>query len=319
MSKLFVGALIVAASTITFATLIPRRAIESPGAFVQNQQRTKPGDSATQLKKLFAESDAAELERNPLTALLRGDLRHADQLGDLFSDAHSEADYRANKADLARLKTIDRESLDSSGQLAFDVFESKTDLAIRWNGPELRKLKDLRPIDHFNGIQTWYPAIASGQAITQFATVKDFEDNIKRHRQFAQQIDVAIKRFREGMSSGVVQPKLVVNRTIDQLDVLLQAPASKSVFAEPLKAFPKSIVAKDQKRVKISTIAAIEKDVLPAIRRLRDFLKNQYLPVARDGVGLQHMKGGLELYTYLIEATTSLPITAEEVHIQGIN
>jgi uncharacterized protein (DUF885 family) len=52
--------------------------------------------------------------------------------------------------------------------------------------------------------------------------------------------------------------------------------------------------------------------------RLRDFLRNEYLPIAREGVGLVHMKGGPLLYRYLIEQNTTLPLAADEVHDLGL-
>ena len=51
--------------------------------------------------KLFKESDEANLRRNPLQALFRGDYRYADRLGDLFSDAHYQAEKAAAEHDLA--------------------------------------------------------------------------------------------------------------------------------------------------------------------------------------------------------------------------
>jgi uncharacterized protein (DUF885 family) len=58
---------------------------------------------------------------------------------------------------------------------------------------------------------------------------------------------------------------------------------------------------------------------MPAYVRLRDFLKNEYLPVAREGHGLVHMKGGDRLYAYLIQNNTTLPMTAEQVHQTGLS
>ena len=39
----------------------------------------------------------------------------------------------------------------------------------------------------------------------------------------------------------------------------------------------------------------------------------------RDGVGLMYMKGGDKLYRYLVESTTTLPLTPEEIHQTGLN
>jgi uncharacterized protein (DUF885 family) len=56
----------------------------------------------------------------------------------------------------------------------------------------------------------------------------------------------------------------------------------------------------------------------PALTRLRDYLKNDYLADARDGHGLMYMKGGDRLYRYQIQSTTTLPLTPEEIHEIGL-
>ena len=272
-----------------------------------------------QLTKLFHDSDEARLKRNPVEALYRGDLRYADRLGDFYSAAQSEASWQAAKADLTALLRINRARLNATDKIAYDVFKWQTDLSIRGNTPAMRLLTDVRPIDHFTGPQTFYPDIASGQGAAPFKTVIDYENNIKRNRQFAQQLDVAIVRFREGMATGVVQPKLVVRNVIDQLDLQLKAGIDASPYVAPVKAFPENIAAGDRARLSSATVATVRDDIFPAYTRLRDFLKNEYLPVAREGVGLVAMKGGLQLYRFMIEANTTLPLTPDYVHNLGLS
>ena len=66
-----------------------------------------PGPDA-RLKALFADTDEANLKRNPLNALYRGDLRYADQIGDPYSDAHFAAEKAADQDALKRLAAIPR-------------------------------------------------------------------------------------------------------------------------------------------------------------------------------------------------------------------
>lgn len=271
------------------------------------------------LTRLFADSNEAQLKRNPVEALYRGDLRYADQLGDLYSAAQAEASYRARKLELRRLLGIDRSRLNATDKVAYDVFRWQTELSIRSNSPEMRLLTDVRPIDHFGGVHTWYPDLASGQGGAPFKTIADYENNIKRHSQFATQIDVAIARFREGMRSGVVQPKLVVRNMIDQLDLQLKAGVEGSAYVGPLKAFPASIAVADRERLTRETTAVVRDSIFPTYVRLRNFLRDAYLPVARDSVGLSGMPGGTKLYMQLIEANTTLPMTADEVHKLGLS
>src|SRR5690242_2097389 len=75
------------------------------------------------LFRLFSASDEAYLRRNPLQALYRGDMRYADGLGDLFSDAHYQAEKAAAEHDLQALHSIPRDQLTAPDQLAYDAFE----------------------------------------------------------------------------------------------------------------------------------------------------------------------------------------------------
>ncbi|MBW8911988.1 MAG: DUF885 domain-containing protein, partial [Sphingomonas sp.] len=98
---------------------------------------------------LFQASDEAELRRNPIEALSRGDLRFADKLGDPFSDAHFDAERAAAASDLVALRSIDRSKLDAVDQLAYDSFEWQTRESLRLltDRPLLLSLQ-VRPIDH---------------------------------------------------------------------------------------------------------------------------------------------------------------------------
>ncbi|UVO55068.1 DUF885 family protein [Sphingomonas sp. SUN039] len=274
---------------------------------------------AEQLSQVFRDSDEALLKRQPLNALFRGDLRYADQLGDFFSDAASEANFRADKTDLAALARIDRTRLNATDRIAYDTFKRTTEIDMAGLTPAMRRLRDVRPIDHFFGVQTFYPDLSSGQGAAPFKTVADYENNIKRHRQFAAQLDVAIARFREGMKTGVVQPKLIVRNVIDQLDLQLKGGVEGSAYVGPLKNFPDSISAADRARLTAETTAAVRDAIFPAYTRLRDFLRDEYLPVAREGVGLVNMPGGLALYRYLIESNTTLPMTPDQIHNLGLS
>ncbi|MFZ4748279.1 MAG: DUF885 domain-containing protein [Sphingomonas sp.] len=274
---------------------------------------------AQTLQKLFTDSDEASLKRNPINALFRGDLRYADRLGDFYSDAATEANYQADKADLAALARIDRTKLSATDRIAYDTFKRNIELDMGGLTPAIRLLRDVRPIDHFFGAHTFYPDFASGQGAAPFKTVLDYENNIKRHRQFAAQLDIAIARFREGMASGVTQPKLVVRNVIEQLDLQLKGGVDGSAYIGPLKNFPASFSDADKARLTTETTAAVRDAIFPAYMRMRDFLRDDYLPVAREGVGLVHMAGGPVLYRYLIEANTTLPLTADGVHNLGLS
>ncbi len=275
-------------------------------------------NAAEQLQALFNASDEDNLRRNPLNALVRGDLRYAGELGDGISDAYYAAERAAAARELRQLGTINKAALSPTDQIAYDVFRQQTEMSLRAYAPEMLALTAVRPLDHFFGFHTFYPDIASGEGAAPFNTIEDFENNLKRHRQYPRLLDRAIGRFREGMAAGIVHPKLIVRNMIDQLDLQINQGVEGSTFYGPVKKFPSAIPADEQARLRLAHAAVIREEIRPALIRLRDFLKNEYLPAAREGVGLVHMTGGPQLYRFLIEQNTTLPLQADEVHQLGL-
>ena len=270
------------------------------------------------LFELFKASDEAYLKRNPVQALFRGDLRYADRLGDNISDEYYAAEKAAAEADLAALKTIPRYQLNETDQLAYDTFEYTTKDTLRAYQPDILTFTKVRPMNHFYGLHTFYPTFASGKGGAPFNTLEDYENNLKRHKDFVTYIDRAIGRFKEGEQAGIVETKLTVRNMIEQLNEQLKMKPEDSPYYGPVKQFPASIGAADRARLTTAYRAAITGELYPVLTRLRDFLKNEYLGNAREGVGLMYMKGGDHLYRYEIESTTTLPMTPEQIHELGL-
>ncbi|WP_300973025.1 DUF885 family protein [Sphingomonas sp. LHG3406-1] len=272
-----------------------------------------------ELFALFSKSDDENLRRNPLNALFRGDLRYADRLGDNISDAYYAAEKAAAEQDLAGLAAIDRSRLTPTDQIAYDVFKFTTEDTLRGYQDDLLPLTRVRPMNHFFGIHTFYPTFASGQGAAPFRNLEDYENNLKRHKDYVTYLDRAIVRWREGMASGVVDTKLTVRNMIEQLDNQLKQKPAENSFLGPVRKFPDSFSAADRARLTAAYRASVDQELRPALTRVRDFLRSEYLPAARDGVGLMYLKGGPALYSYLVKSTTTLDMTPDEIHQLGLS
>jgi uncharacterized protein (DUF885 family) len=271
------------------------------------------------LFRLFKESDEGYLQRNPLQALYRGDYRYADRLGDLYSDAHYRAEKAAAERELAELAAIPRTELNADDQLAYDVFEFQTKDTLRELQPDLLPLVEALPMNHFYGLHTEYPTVSSGQGGAPYATVTDYENGLKRNRDFARNVDQAIAQWKKGEAEGVVDTKLTVRNMIEQLNNQLKLKPEDSPYWGPIKAFPKAISDADRTRLTEAYRASVANDIYPALQRLHDFLANDYLGHAREGVGLKYMKGGDRLYPYLVNHNTTLSMTPDEIHALGLS
>ena len=292
--------------------------VAPPTVVVPAAPRMSQGQAHDALFALFKASDEATLRLNPLDALFRGDMRYADRFGDMISDDYYAATRAAAQSDLAGLAAIDRSLLSPTDQIAYDTFAFGTRDALARLDPALLALTVVRPINHFSGLQTYYPTLSSGKGAAPFATLADYDNALKRHAGFVTYLDAAIARFREGQAAGVVDTQLTIRNVIDQLDTQLAQPPEQSAFYGPIRQFPATISAADRTRLARAYRAMIADQIYPAYRRLRDYLKTDYLPAARGQVGLSSMRGGDVLYRQLIETNTTLPLGAEEVHQIGL-
>lgn len=275
--------------------------------------------ASQRLAALFAASDEAELKRNPIGALYRGDLRYADRLGNPYSKEHQAEERAAAISELAVLERIDRATLTPEERISYDVFKWQRTTDLKGLQPDMLALTAVRPINHFYGIHTSFPEMSNGEGVAPFKTVKDYDNGLSRIDDFTVAVDTIIARMREGMASGVVQPQLVAQNIVSQLDQMLGESVEASAFYRPLTRFPAEVPTADQERLKTAYRAAIGTKLRPALQRLRDFTANEYLPAARPSVGLLDMKGGPALYRYLVEVNTTTDMTPEQIHKIGLD
>ena len=313
-------------SKLVFAASAAVLALSCLSAGPATAQVASPAASSTaaaesphdRLFRLFKESDEAQLKRNPIFGIFRGDLRYADQFGDYTTDQYYAGEKAAAESDLAALHAIDRASLDATDQLAYDVFEYTTADTLKGYQPEILDFTKVRPINHFSGFHTFYPTFSSGAGGAPFKTVLDYDNALKRHAGYVVLLDRSIDRFKQGEAAGVFETKMTIKNVIEQLATQLKQPVEESPFYGPVKDFPADFSAAEKARLTAAYKASIANDIYPAMKRLHDYLATSYLPKARDGYGLMYMKGGDRLYRYLVQSTTTLPLTPEEIHETGL-
>ncbi|MGQ0551981.1 MAG: DUF885 domain-containing protein [Planctomycetota bacterium] len=131
-------------------------------------------------------------------------------------------------------------------------------------------------------------------------------------------IDQTIANLRRGLSAGRVANRTSLERTIEQLDRLLEQPVAEWTQARP--ALPAQLPAAEAQRLHSALQAGLQNELRPALERFRGLLREELLPRARsDGQpGLASLPGGTGLYGRLIELHTGLPLTAAELHAIGL-
>jgi len=125
--------------------------------------------------------------------------------------------------------------------------------------------------------------------------------------------------MREGAKARVMWPKIVLDRVPAQIDKQIVDNPEESPFFKPFRRFPKEISAADQDRLSSSAREAIKAGVVPAFRKLKEYLVAEYLPAAFPEVGVWQMPQGAELYTYLAQRYTTTNLTPQQIHEKGLS
>ena len=160
--------------------------------------------------------------------------------------------------------------------------------------------------------------MGAGTGLHPFRTVKDYDDFLSRIGGFEQVVDASIGNMREGMRQGIVQPRVLMERVLPQLAAHVVDDPTKSMFWGPVTAMPATFTPAERARLTEAYATAIRGQVVPAFRRLHDFVRDEYLPHTRATAGLSALPGGRRWYEYLVRANTTTSLTPEQIHDIGL-
>jgi uncharacterized protein (DUF885 family) len=273
-----------------------------------------PAAVAAELDALLEEWHQAELQANPIFATAIGDLRYNDQLPDFFSADFRAAAEARERDFLARIQQLDRAQLSGQHRLSYDVFVSDRERSI-----EGLQFPDwMLPVNQFGNYGSFFAQLGSGQSLQPFTEVKHYDDFLARIAAFPAINDSAIANMRTGMDANVVQPVPVVEKSIPQFAAHIVEDPEQSVFWGPIAAMPDSFPAEERERLTAAYRAAIVDTVVPAYTKMRDFLRDEYLPAAREGVGMMHLPEGRDWYAYNVRVQTTTELDPEAIHQFGL-
>ena len=255
------------------------------------------------------------LALDPVLATSIGDTR----FNNLYLASFSPS-VRAAKAALVReyeprLIALDRESLDAQHQLSYDIFL----ISLQSQREGERYPSQLMPLNQFFNFTGSFAQMGAGGGLHPFKTVDDYEDFLGRMRGFEESVDIAIANMREGMATGIVQPRVLMEQTLPQLAAHIVTDPSKSIFHGPVATMPATFSAEDKARLSADYLAAIRERIVPAFQRLHDFVRDEYLPKTRTTVGLSALPSGREWYAYQARTMTTTDLSPEQIHQIGLD
>ena len=284
---------------------------------IQNTTITKAANTNAdaQLAQLFADYWEANLAHNPVTATFIGDPRYNDRLPNTLTAAWRAQDLAFEREWLARVNAMSTQGLSEQSLLSLDIFKREREQGIEgYEHPG-----HLIPINQFYNLAGLMAQLGSGTSAQPFRTTKNYDDWLLRAGKLPGVLDQAILNMREGMRQGVVQPRVLMEKVLPQLDALISDDPTQTLFYRPIANFPDAVEAADRERLTTAYTALIRDELMPAYRRLRGFIAEIYLPASRDTVGLDGVPGGEAWYAYLAKLRTTTDKRPAEIHQIGLD
>ncbi|MCH8491794.1 MAG: DUF885 domain-containing protein [Idiomarina sp.] len=282
-------------------------------------QSTQPSERQVaqwveQLNAIYDEYFQASLELEPLRATYLGEHKYNNLLPDTLSSEHRERVRMLEEEYLASVQRFEFAYLPEEAQLSYQIFVRDREMALM----ALEHPVHLMPLNQFYNIANQLAILGSGTSAQPFQTAQDYSMWAERMRAIPKVIAGVIRNMEEGMAQEVVQPRVLMERALDQIAAHLVDDLTDSLFYQPIHTMPETF--SEQEVLYFSELYAnlITETVLPAYQALHDFVRDEYMPAARvDSYGIGALPGGQEWYAYNVRWRTTTDLTAEEIHAIG--
>ncbi|TFW16861.1 DUF885 domain-containing protein [Duganella callida] len=263
------------------------------------------------LNSLLKEQWEYTLRTSPEWASLLNDKRYNDRWSD-FSQAGIEADLKANADFLKRFEAIDTSGFPLQEQLNRELMLRQLHQTV-----DGARFKDWEmPLAQNSGVHLDLPQIVSAMS---FESVKDYEDYIKRLHALPKLFAETQVQMEKGVKDHLMPPKFLIPQIVKQCEDVAAMKPADSPYAEPLKKFPKEFSAADKARLSKELLAAVQKDVAPAYKKLAVYTKTKYLPYGRKDVGMWSLPEGAARYAFKAKNSTTTDMSPEEIHQLGLS
>ena len=247
----------------------------------------------------------AYLERYPETATFFGvPGRHHDTLSDNSLPALRAWEARED-AFLAQARAIDPQAIqDGLLRATYAIVREALDSSIATRVCH----GELWSVSQMNG---WHTSLGYLVTIQPVGTDDARREAIARWSALPKYIDTEIANLRDGIKQGYSAPKLNVRIVIDQVGTLVRSSLKDSPFGSPSQR-------DSSPEFKKQFEALVTGQINPAAKRYVDFLEREYLPAARDSIGISEIPNGPACYTASIRSFSTLATSAEQVHNIGL-
>ena len=248
--------------------------------------------------------------RFPEGSTYRGDLRYNDQLSDQSAEAIAAYDRQVRDW-LAEARAIPRERLEATDRVSLDLFIGRMERQVEEQAfAGYRSLS----LSALGGVQSNFSELLKASPVRDRRQV---EQMLRRMAAYPAQMEQEIAGLRRGMALGWVASRDVVDRVLAQIDEQLPADVEAGPYYAPFLKVGSDIPAAERAALQAQGRAAIERHVVPAMRQLRGFVADEYLPRAAADGAMRNYPDGDRVYDMVVRHQTTTGLSPAEIHAIG--
>jgi uncharacterized protein (DUF885 family) len=264
---------------------------------------------AQRLHDLFALHWQYTLDEYPELATYTGDTGR----NHLWTDHSLEAYDRRNREleiPARVLATIDRAALPAADQVHYDLFRRNVEESL-----EGRRFKgEYMPLTQMGGVQQ---NVAQTLMMMPYFQRSDFENAVARLEAVPGVVDQTIALLDKGLETGITPPRVTLRDVPDQVRNQLVGDPLASPMLRPFQSFPEGIDAGGQETLRVAALRAYTGAIVPAYRRLLEYLETRYIPRTRQTIAARDLPDGEAWYDFSIRQMTTTSLSAQQIHDIG--
>lgn len=313
-TKLKVISLAISLSMVSGCQLLKQPQVES--APLYSESDIQSAIHAT--NKLIEDYSSWELESSPMLQAYRGLKTNYGQWDDL-SDAHYQKQYEQVQAFVKQGQAINLNALPKQQKLSLEVLLYDLQQSLEFH--QYRYLN--YPLNQMYGLHTQIPTFLLN--IHQIETIEDAHSYIQRVSNVRPLFKELIIQLKHRESIGVLPPAFVFDHVLNASKKQLDGyPLDKSqthhiIWADFLSKIKKlDLYASSRDVLEYKLKRALQRNYKKAYNELIGYLESTKVKASQN-TGFHQFSGGMSYYNLKLRASTTTPMSAEDIHQLGLN
>jgi uncharacterized protein (DUF885 family) len=233
-----------------------------------------------------------------------------DRLSDESAEAIAAYDAQVRRW-LGDAKAIRRERLDPTDRVSLDLFIGNMERSVALQAfPGYRSLK----LGALGGVQSDFAELMQ---VVPMRNREQAQQLLRRMAAYPKLMDQEIAILQRGMALGWVSSRDVLDRVLAQIDEQLAVDVQAGPYFAPFKRLGSDISSAERAALQTAGQEAVERYVLPSLRKLRAFVAGEYIRQAPANGALSNYPDGAHVYDIVVRNQTTTNLSAAEIHAIG--